>query len=103
MHANVIQLYKSLHFRSLIPIYLKYLNWKVLGELMVIFGHVSHLLQVLRGSNQTQRKHQANKKKSLKVKEIFDFHPSHFHLQPPGAKKQTAPESHYTDSTHLSV
>lgn len=69
---------------------------------MVIFGHVSHLLQVLRGSNQTQRKHQANKK-SLKVKEIFDFHPSHFHLQPPGAKKQTAPESHYTDSTHLSV
>lgn len=60
---------------------------------MIIYDHVSHLLQVLRGSNQTHRKHQANKKmtKHPKAEEIFDFHPSHSHLQHPGAEQQAAP------------
>lgn len=72
---------------------------------MIIYNHVSDLLQVLRGSNQTQRKHQANKNitNTLKAKEIFDFNPAHFHLQPPGAEQQTVPESHYPDGTRLSV
>lgn len=56
---------------------------------MIIYDHVSHLLQALRGSNQTHRKHQANKKmtKHPKAEEIFDFHPSHSHLQHPGAEQ----------------
>lgn len=70
---------------------------------MIIYDRVSHLLQVLRGSNQTQRKHQANAKmaKSPKAKEIFDFDPSHFHLHPPGAKQRTGPESRCADGTRV--